>query len=135
MDLMQSMHVSGSGMSAQSQRIKVISENIANADSLQSEEGGPYRRQVMTFKTELDRQTGLRKVVVDDVYKDQKTPMGHEFNPNHPLADENGFITTPNVNTLIESSDMRDAQRSYEANLNAIDTARQMMSRSLDILR
>lgn len=135
MDLMQSMHVSGSGMSAQSQRMKVLSENIANADSLQSEEGGPYRRQVMTFKTELDRQTGLRKVTVDDVYKDQKTPLGHEYDPTHPLADENGFITTPNVDTLIESADMRDAQRSYEANLNAIDTARQMMSRSLDILR
>lgn len=135
MDLMKSIGVSASGMAAQSQRMQVISENIANADSLITETGEAYRRKLITFEAAIDRATGMTEVKVKHVKPDYETPLKKEYNPSHPLADEQGFISRPNVNTMLESVDMRDASRAYEANMSAIEAAKEMMVRSIDMLR
>jgi len=135
MDLMQAVNISASGMAAQSTRMKVISENVANADSLITPEGGPYRRKIVSFETVLDSNSGLQKVNVSKISQDTTTPLKREYNPAHPLADENGYLARPNVNTMIESVDMRDATRAYEANMAAIESAKEMMVKSLDLIR
>ena len=129
------MRISSSGMRAQGTRLRVISENIANANSLPTEPGElPYRRKVITFKNSLDRAIGLDTVRTDRVVEDQSAFI-KKFNPNHPSADQDGYVQTPNVNTLIEMMDMREAQRSYEANLNVIKTSKAMLSSTIDLLR
>lgn len=135
MDLMQSINISASGMAAQSTRMKVISENIANADSVISAEGGPYRRQTVTFTSYLDRNTGTTKVRVDNVGRDYKNPMKKMYEPGSQYADAQGFVAYPNVSSMHEKVDMKEASRAYEANMTAIETAKQMMVRSLDLLR
>jgi flagellar basal-body rod protein FlgC len=134
MDLMKAIQASSSGMAAQSQRMQVISENIANADSLVGPDGGPYRRKKVFFET-LQNAQGLMEVRVSNVRSDYTTPLKQDFDPSHPLADENGYVSYPNVNTFVESTDMRDAARSYEANMSAIESAKEMMVRSLDLIR
>ncbi|MBK8908823.1 MAG: flagellar basal body rod protein FlgC, partial [Rhodospirillales bacterium] len=112
-----------------------IAENIANADSVATTPGGdPYRRKVVTFKNEVDRASGLDVVAVDRVRTDP-TAFGKRYQPGHPAADADGYILTPNVNSLIEMMDMREAQRSYEANLNMIKTSKRMLTEAIDILR
>jgi len=136
MDLMQSIAVSAQGMSAQSQRMKMIAENIANADSVERDGGGgPYLRKEIYFKAEVDRATGLTNVVVDRIDEDTTTPLKAIYEPNHELADEAGFVMYPNINTTIENVNLREASRSYEANMSAIETARDMLARSMDLLR
>lgn len=136
MDLQASTAISASGLRAQNARMKVIAENIANADSTINAAGtGPYQRKMIAFKAHMDKASGAASVKVDRVGTDQKTPYRLAFEPGHPLADEQGLVKYPNVDIAIESADMREATRAYEANLMAIDTARQMMSRSLDLLR
>ena len=135
MDLMKSIAVSASGMAAQSTRMQVVSENIANADSLITDDGGPYRRKLITFEAAIDKATGMTKVNVKSIEKDNVTPLNREYAPHHPLADNQGFIAKPNVSTLIEKVDMRDASRAYEANMAAIETAKGMMVKSMDLLR
>ncbi|MFZ2619629.1 MAG: flagellar basal body rod protein FlgC [Alphaproteobacteria bacterium] len=135
MDLMGAINVSASGMSAQTARMKVLSENIANADSITGNNGGAYRRKQVFFKAELDRATGLTKVAVDRIKEDKQTPLKLVFEPANPLADERGYVAYPNVDTLVESTDMRQATRAYEANLQAIESAKEMMARSLDLIR
>ena len=134
-DLMKTMRLSAAGMKAQGTRLRVISENVANADSLPTEPGKqPYRRRVVTFKNELDRATGLQTVRVKNVRPD-RGEFPQRFDPGHPGADANGYVRTPNVNPLIEMSDMREAQRSYEANLNTLKAARTMLQGTIEILR
>lgn len=134
-DLYKSMQVSASGLRAQGTRLRVISENIANADSVSQEPGGaPYRRKMVTFGNELSRELGVEKVVVKDVIND-KSDFRREYLPGHPAADEDGYILRPNVNSLIEMTDMREAQRSYEANLQAIQASKSMLQQTLEILR
>lgn len=135
MDLMKSVGVSASGMAAQSMRMQMIAENIANADSVTSPEGGPYRRKQIFFQTELDKATGLQKVKVSGVERDYQTPLKTEYNPASPYAGADGFVEMPNVNTSEENVNMRAASRAYEANMAAIESAKQMMARSLDLLR
>jgi flagellar basal-body rod protein FlgC len=135
MDLMQIMKISGGGMAAQSARMKVISENIANAESVDGENGQAYRRQTISFKTVTDRVTGTKGVAVSEVRPDFVTPMRQVFDPSHPKADDNGFVTMPNVNSIVESTDLRDAARAYEANINVIENTKNMMVRSLDLIR
>lgn len=135
MDLMDSIAVSASGMAAQSTRMKVASENIANVDSLVTPEGGPYRRQIITFETVLNRNTGLNEVKVRSVKDDMQTPLNYEYSPNHELADANGYVAKPNVSTMIEKMDVKDASRAYEANMAAIESAKEMMVRSIDLLQ
>ena len=134
MDLIKSMMISASGLHAQSSRIRVISENIANANSTANVPGGdPYRRKTITFSNELDREMGLERVEVKKIGRDQ-SEFKKTYDPTHPAADGNGYIKMPNINVMIEMMDMRQAQRSYEANLTSIENARSMMTRTVDLL-
>lgn len=135
MDLMKSMMIAASGLKAQSGRMRVIAENLANANSTAKTPGGdPYRRKIPTFKAEFDRALDAQVVSLGRITQD-KTEFTTRYDPNHPAADTKGYVKMPNVNSLIETVDMREAQRSYEANLNVITSARRMVSRTLDILR
>ena len=127
------MAVAASALTAQQSRMRIIAENIANADSTASTAGGqPYRRQIPVFEArQIDGATG---VSLAEVRPDQ-SDFRREYDPSHPAADPDGYVLRPNVDTLIESMDMREAQRAYEANLNVIETARTMASRTLDILK
>jgi flagellar basal-body rod protein FlgC len=134
-DLISSLKISAAGMKVQGTRLRVISENLANADSLPTGPGkSPYRRKNIQFQNVLDRELGLNLVKVKKIGVD-KSEFNRRFDPGHPAADEKGYVQTPNVKTLIEVMDMREAQRSYEANLTAIRTARSMMRRTIDLLR
>lgn len=135
MDLDKSLNISAAGMRSQGTRLRVIAENIANSDSTAQTPGGePYRRKVVTFENVLDRAIGTELVRVDSIVADRGA-FSRRFEPGHPAADEDGYVLTPNVNSLMEMSDMREAQRSYEANLKAIEAARSMLQKTIDILR
>ena len=134
-DLLKTLHISASGMRAQTTRMRVSSENIANSDSLPRFKGDdPYRRKTITFKNVLDRELGVDRVKVVKIGV-QAGEFGKKFNPGHPAADEDGYVKVPNVNSLIEMNDIREAQRSYEANLNVINSSRSMLRKTIDILR
>ena len=127
------MAVAASALKAQQSRMRVIAENIANADSTASVAGGaPYRRQVPVFRAQTV--DGANGVVLAEVRSDQGE-CRRDYDPNHPAADAEGYVLRPNVDTLVEAMDMREAQRAYEANLNVIETARSMDSRTLDIIK
>jgi flagellar basal-body rod protein FlgC len=135
MDLTKTLKVSAAGMQAQNARMRTIAENLANADSLAESPGAdPYRRKMLTFKNALDRATGVQLVRPERVVRDQ-SEFQKRFDPNHPGADAEGYVLAPNVNSLIEVMDMRQAQRSYEANLSVIEVAKTMLLRTIDILR
>lgn len=136
MDPLQSILVtSASGMHAQSSRLKVISQNVANANSTASEpDGDPYRRKTISFKEMVDRETNSSVVKVDRISVD-RSEFQLEYDPNHPAANEEGYVKMPNVNTLVEMTDMREASRSYEANLNMLNNGRTMKSKTIDLLR
>ncbi|MCH7795269.1 MAG: flagellar basal body rod protein FlgC, partial [Proteobacteria bacterium] len=111
-DLAKAMNISAAGMKVQGERLRVISENIANAGSTAlSPEGEPYRRKLVTFGSTLDRELGVDLVEVKKVARDQ-TEFGLRYQPGHPAADATGYVKTSNVNTLVEMTDMREAQRS-----------------------
>jgi flagellar basal-body rod protein FlgC len=130
---MAAMSVAASALRAQQGRMRVIAENIANANSTATTAGGdPYRRQVPIFRpTKVQGAEGVQMVRVDPDQSDFKT----EYDPGNPAADPRGYVKLPNVNSLVEALDMKEAQRAYEANLNVIETARVMESRTLDILK
>lgn len=135
-DLFEAMTISSYGMRAQGTRMRVISENMANANTAApTPEGDPYTRKVVTFKNELDRELGVNKVQVDKVEQETKEPYPLKFMPDHPGANEQGYVRLPNVNPLIEAMDMREAQRTYEANLGMIEQSRTMMMQTIDLLR
>ena len=134
-DFMRSMGIAASGLRAQAGRMRVISENIANADSTASTAGGePYRRKVPTFSSALDRTLDAQVVNLGRV-KPDTSAFRVRNEPGNPAADASGNVKYPNVNPLVEMTDMRDAQRSYEANLNIISATRRMIQRTLDILK
>ena len=130
-----SADIAVSGMKAQSERLRIISENMANADSIGIRPGeDPYRRQVVTFKDYIDKETGAKMVKVDKVVPDESQfPL--KYDPNHPTANAEGYVAMPNVNPLIEMMDLKEAQRSYDANLSMMQTARDMNSKVLDLLK
>lgn len=135
MDLKQAMMASASGLQAQSTRMRVISENLANAGTQASEPGGdPYRRKLITFKAELDRANEVTLVKSDKVVHDQ-SDFGKKYDPGNPAADQEGYIKTTNVNSMVEMMDMQQAQRSYRSNLNAMESARRMASQTVELLR
>lgn len=135
MDLKTSIGVSASGLRAQSLRMRVIAENLANADSVSKTAGGnPYRRRVATFEAHVDKANGATTVKVDSIVPD-KSDFTRVYQPGNPAADASGYVLRPNVNTLIETADMKSAQRSYQANLNAIEAARDMTMRTLDLIK
>lgn len=134
-DLESASAIAASGLRVQAARMRVISENMANADSTSTTPGGdPYRRRSLAFKAHLDKEMGGQGVEVYGVRGDQ-TPFRVKFDPANPGAGTDGFVKLPNVDPLIELVDMREAQRAYEANLNMIESARTMKSRTLDLLR
>jgi len=130
---MAAMAVAASALRAQQGRMRVIAENIANANSTATTAGGdPYRRQLPIFRpTKVQGAEGVQMVRVDPDQSEFKT----EYDPGNPAADARGYVKLPNVNSLVEALDMKEAQRAYEANLNVIETARVMESRTLDILK
>ncbi|MEL6065058.1 MULTISPECIES: flagellar basal body rod protein FlgC [unclassified Methylobacterium] len=133
--LVASSRIAGSGMGAQSERMRVIAENIANAQSTGQTAGSdPYIRKTITFRTALDRASGTAAVAVRQIGED-KAPFKVEYDPGNPAADQNGNVKMPNVNMLIEMADMREANRSYEANLQMIKQTRAMVSGIIELLR
>lgn len=135
MDLSKAMLISASGMKAQSVRMRIISENLANSDSLPSSPNAqPYRRKVVSFADVLNRKEDVTEVKVGKVDFD-KSEFGKRYQPGHPAADADGYVQTPNVNSLLEVMDLKQAQRSYEANINAIETAKSMITRTIELMR
>jgi len=135
MDLTRAIGIASSGLKAESGRMRVIAENLANADSTAAAPGGtPYRRKLATFGTEIDHDLDAQVVRLGRIQYDG-TPFKTQYEPGNPAADALGYVKMPNVNPLIEQMDMREAQRAYEANLNVIGAARRMIARTLDILR
>ena len=134
-DLSKSLSIAASGMKAQGARLRVISENVANAGSTAlTPEQDPYRRKLVTFGSVLDRELGASLVEVKRVSRDP-SEFRSRYQPNHPAADEAGYVAISNVNTLIEMTDMREAQRSYEANLKVLQASRQMLKGTIELLR
>jgi flagellar basal-body rod protein FlgC len=135
MDFFKTIAVAASGLRAQAGRMRVISENIANADTTATTPGGePYRRKVATFQKTLDTEMDVQTVQLGKIERD-RSEFRLQYEPGHPMADARGYVQKPNVNSMIETLDMREAQRSYEANLNVITSTRRMLARTLDILR
>lgn len=133
--LQASLRIAASGLEVQSTRMRIVSENIANAQSTGKTAGAdPYRRKTVTFEGEMDRASGIRSVKVKGVSNDRE-PFRIEHDPGHQAADEKGNVKLPNVNVLIEMADMRETNRSYEANLNIMKQARSMVSMTIDLLR
>lgn len=131
----ETMKIGASGMAAQSLRLRVISENVANAQSTASSPGGdPYRRKTVSFESHLDRASGVETIKTKKVGHDMSSfPL--EYSPSHPAADARGYVKKPNVNTVIEMSDMREASRSFEANVTMVEQAKAMMNRTIDLLK
>ena len=135
MDFLKSMAIAASGLKAQSGRMRVIAENIANAESTAQRPGAnPYRRKIPTFKTEMDRALDAQTIAMGKMRTDQ-SDFRTKYEPGHPAADANGYVKYPNVNSLVEMTDMREAQRSYEANLNVIGATRRMIQKTIDLLK
>jgi flagellar basal-body rod protein FlgC len=135
MDFMKSISIAASGLRAQAGRMRVIAENIANADSTAKTAGtDPYRRKIPTFQSEIDRTLDARVVTMGRLKTDQSDfQLKHQ--PGHPAADATGNVKYPNVNSLVEMTDMREAQRSYEANINVIGATRRMIAKTIEILK
>ena len=135
MDITKSMATAASGMRVQSDRMRVIAENIANADSTAERPGAaPYRRKIVTFERRFDRELDAQTLQLGRVARDQQ-PFRTRLEPGHPAANAKGEVQLPNVNSTVELMDMREAQRSYEAGLNVITATRRMLQRTIDLLR
>ncbi|MEI4485501.1 flagellar basal body rod protein FlgC [Frigidibacter sp. MR17.14] len=126
--------IASSGIRAQSERLRVVAENVANADSTGDAPGvDPYRRKTISFEEMVDGDTGDSRVEISDIGRD-RSDFTLRYDPNHPAANEEGYVKMPNVNPLMEMGDMREASRSYEANLNMLETAREMRAQIIDLL-
>lgn len=135
MDFSKIMQISAAGMNAQSVRLRTIAENVANSESTATSPGGdPYRRKVVTFKNVFDKAMGVDEVKVDKVTTDN-SQLEKRYDPQNPGADKDGYVLMPNVNPLIEMMDMRQAQRSYQANLSVIDVTRSMAVNTVNLLK
>jgi flagellar basal-body rod protein FlgC len=135
MDLTQALTISASGMNAQTERLRVIAENLANQDSTGSTPGAtPYQRKTVLFQNVLDRSLGAETVQVKAVVPD-KSAFPQKYDPSNPAANSQGYVTEPNVNSFVELMDMREAERSYSANLNVMQASRSMLSRVIDLLK
>ena len=135
MDLEKAMQMAAKGMKAQGARMKVISENMANAETTgKTVSDTPYQRQIITFRNEMNKADGIKEVEANDTQLDQ-TPFIMKYDPSHPAANAEGYVKMPNVNPMLEMMDMREAQRSYEANLGVIEMSRSMLMKTIDALR
>lgn len=135
MDIATALAVSAHGMDVQTARLRTIAENLANQDTTGSVPGAePYRRKVITFENRMDRALGADAVRVKSITPD-KSALPQRYDPSHPAADAAGYVRTPNVNSFVEIMDMREAQRSYSANLNVMEVTRTMLTRTIDMLK
>jgi len=149
MSMFSAFNISASGLTAQRYRMDIISENVANANTTRTEDGSPYRRKIVTFE-EKGGQTSFSRVLgkaayshgytgqgvkVTGVYEDHSTEMNMVYDPSHPDADENGYVTYPNVNIVTEMTNMIDASRAYEANATALNASKSMALQGLQIGR
>lgn len=135
-ELMNAIQVSAYGLRAQGERVRVITENVANADTAATAPGEkPYTRKIITFQNHMDKASGVDLVKVKGVTEDQDAQYVRKYMPDHPGADKDGYVEMPNVNMLVEMMDVREAQRSYEANLSMIEQAKAMIGRTIDLLR
>ncbi|MGE0828723.1 MAG: flagellar basal body rod protein FlgC [Hyphomonadaceae bacterium] len=133
-DIDAALAAAASGMRAQTTRMRIAAENVANASSTGDTPGAePFRRRIPLLET-TTLAGDVRGVMVRGAVSDP-TEFRREYNPSHPAADETGYVRLPNVDTLVEMMDLRDATRAYEANLNMIEAARSMTTRALDLLR
>jgi flagellar basal-body rod protein FlgC len=134
-DLMSAMGAAASGLRAQSVRIRISAENLANADTTASVPGGdPYRRKAPVFRAMFDKEIGADKVKVTGAREDQ-SPFPEKYDPTHPAADARGYVKLSNVSALTEMADLREAQRAYEANLNVVEASRAMLLGVVAILK
>lgn len=135
MDIAKALTISARGMDAQTARLRVIAENLANQDTTGSTPGAEaYRRRTVTFENRLDSALGTETVRIKRIAPD-RGPQPQKFDPSHPAADPQGYVRTPNVNSFIEVMDMREAQRSYSANLNVLEATRGMLTRTIELLK
>jgi len=135
MDFATSMAIAASGMRTQSDRMRTIAENLANANSTSQVSGGdPYRRKIATVNSQFDRDLGATMAEPGKPLQDM-SEFRKQYDPNNPGADKTGYVKLPNVNSLVEIMDMREAQRSYEADLTVMDATKQMLARTVDLLR
>jgi flagellar basal-body rod protein FlgC len=135
MDLDRALRISAAGMAAQSTRLRVVAENLANRDSTGEAPGAdPYRRRTVSFANRLDRAMGAEMVAVSRI-AEARGAFPTRYEPSHPAADARGYVKTPNVDSLVEVMDMREAQRSYSANLSVLETTRAMLTRAIEALR
>ena len=135
MDISKAIAISAAGMDAQTERLRVIAENLANQDSTGSTPGAdPYRRKTVTFQDKLNKELGMDTVQVRSVGTD-RAEFTRRFDPSHPAADDKGYVKMPNVNSFVEIMDMREAQRGYSANLNVMEVTRAMLTRTIELLK
>ncbi|MBY0408041.1 MAG: flagellar basal body rod protein FlgC [Rickettsiales bacterium] len=135
MSLGDTMQISAAGMRAQADRLRIVAENMANASSTSSTPGGdPYRRKVVIFENVLNKEMGIEQVRVGKRAYDP-SPFNLKYEPSHPAANAEGYVQYPNVNTIVEMMDMREARRGYEANLNVIEVSKAMLNQTLALLR
>jgi flagellar basal-body rod protein FlgC len=135
LDLTKALTISARGMDAQTTRLRVIAENLANQDTTGSTPGAEaYRRKTVTFQNRMDKALGESTVSVKQIGRDQ-SDMPQRYEPSNPAADSNGYVKTSNVNSFVEVMDMREAQRSYSANLSVMQVSRGMLTRAIDLLK
>ncbi len=135
MDLDRALRISAAGMQAQATRLRVVAENLANRDSTGTVAGAdPYRRKTITFRNRMDRELGAETVRVGRIGT-QAGDFPQRYDPSHPAADARGYVRTPNVDSMMETMDMREAQRSYAANLQVLEVTRGMLTRTIEALR
>ena len=135
MDLTRALKISAQGMNVQTTRLRVIAENLANQDTTASTPGGdPYRRKTVSFENRLDKELGEQTVRVKQIGRDNSA-FTKRLDPSHPAADTKGYVKTPNVNSFVEVMDMREAQRSYSANLQVLEATRSMLTRVIGMLK
>ena len=134
-DLKDTLQISAAGMRAQGDRLRIVAENIANAESTSTTAGGdPYRRKIITFQNVLDEQMNVDMVKVSNRGLD-KSPFEKKYDPTHPAADAEGYVKYPNVNPIVEMMDMREARRGYEANLNMVEVSKSMLTQTINLLK
>jgi len=141
MNLLTALDVNASGLAAQRKRVEVSSSNLANSQTTRTEEGGPYRRKDVVFQTSSFQESlgaamggGVEGVEVSDVVNDPR-PFDRRYEPGHPDADKDGYVSYPNVNVMEEMANLVEASRSYEANIAAISIVKTMINRTLDLGR
>ncbi len=135
MELSKALNISASGMSVQTERLRVIAENLANQDTTGSSPNSPpYRRKTITFTNQVDRELGMDVVKVKQIGQDN-SELPVRYDPGNPAADAKGYVHTPNVNSFVEVMDMREAERSYNANLSVMQTTRGMLTRTIEMLK